>query len=141
MNASASTLETSLKHPKHGASSLIVCTVKARSQTSRFDAGTILFTANAMIFNSIEYTVPEHWLSAIINGDETSFDYYDDAKDYEAYKAFCELEVSNATVEVVGEESYFDSFHDARGYGVLPCNVVDCIFHFPDTAQTELPTA
>ena len=94
-----------------------------------------------MIFSSIEYTVPEHWLSAIINGDETSFDYYDDAKDYEAYKAFCELEVSNATVEVAGEESYFCVYHDARGYGVLPCHVVDCIFHFPDTAQAELPTA
>ena len=46
MNASTLTLKTGPKHPKHGASSLIVCTVKARSQTSRFDAGTILFTAN-----------------------------------------------------------------------------------------------
>ena len=97
-----------------------------------------------MIFNSIEYTVPEHWLSAIINGDESSFDYYDDPEDCKAYKAFCEHEVKDATVEVadgMGEESYFCVNHDARGYGVLPCNVVDCIFHFPDTAQTELPTA
>ena len=94
-----------------------------------------------MIFNSIEYTVPEHWLSAIINGDESSFDYYNDSKDYRAYKAFCEHEVKDATVEVVGEESYFDSFHDAIGYGVLPCNVVDCIFHYPLTEQLELLAA
>lgn len=94
-----------------------------------------------MIFNSVEYTVPEHWLSAIINGDESSFDYYNDSKDYRAYKAFCEHEVKDATVEVVGEESYFDSFHDAIGYSVLPCNVVDCIFHYPLTEQLELLAA
>ena len=46
MNASTSTLETGPRHPRHGASSLIVCTVKARSQTSRFDAGTILSTTD-----------------------------------------------------------------------------------------------
>ena len=91
-----------------------------------------------MTFNSVEYTVPAHWLSAIINGDESSFDYYDDPKDYKAYKAFCEHEVKDAIVEVVGEESYFDPFHDASGCGVLPCDVVDCIFHYPATVQTEL---
>ena len=90
-----------------------------------------------MNFNSIEYTVPAHWLSAIVNGDETSFDYYDDPKDYRAYKAFCKHEVQDATVEVVGEE-YFSNSHDASGYGVLPCSVVDCIFHYPTTTQTEL---
>ena len=91
-----------------------------------------------MDFNSIEYTVPAHWLSAIVNGDETSFDYYNDPKDYKAYKAFCEHEVKDATVEVVGDEEYFDRYHDARGYGVLPCSVVDCIFHFPVTEQLTL---
>ena len=94
-----------------------------------------------MSFNSIEYTVPAHWLSAIINGDESSFDHCDNPKDYEAYKAFCEHEVKDATVEIAFEESYFYSFHDAREYGVLPCNVVDCIFHYPATVQTELLAA
>jgi hypothetical protein len=92
-----------------------------------------------MIFNSIEYTVPAHWLSAIINGDETSFDYYDNPEDYKAYNEFCEHEVRDATVEVVGEESYFARFHDATGYGVLPCNVVDCIFHYPLAVQQQIP--
>lgn len=73
-----------------------------------------------------------------MNGDESSFDYYNDSKDYRAYEAFCEHEISNATVEVVGEESYFASSHDASGYGVLPCDVVDCIFHFPVTEQLLL---
>lgn len=94
-----------------------------------------------MNFQSIEFTVPAHWLSAIINGDESSFDYYEDPKDYKAYKAFCKHEVKDATVEVVGEESYFASSHDARCYGVLPCDVVDCIFHYPLTNQLELSLA
>jgi hypothetical protein len=89
-------------------------------------------------FESIEYTVPEHWLSALINGDETSFDYWDDPKDYNAYRAFCKHEVKDATIEVVSEDPYFASCHDASDYGVLPCNVVDCIFHFPLSEQTEL---
>jgi hypothetical protein len=84
-----------------------------------------------MDFNSIEYAVPAHWLSAIVNGDETSFDYYDKPKDYKAYKAFCEHEVKDATVEVVGEEEHFAHSHDATGYGVLACSVMDCIFHYP----------
>ena len=94
-----------------------------------------------MNFNSIEYTVPSHWLSAIVNGDETSFDYYNDPKDYKAYKAFCEHEVKDATVEVVSDEEYFAHSHDATGYGVLPCSVVDCIFHFPVTEQLAIPGA
>lgn len=94
-----------------------------------------------MNFDSIEYAVPAHWLSAIINGDESSFDCYNDPKDYKAFNAFCEHEVKDATVEVVSEEPYFANNHDANDCGVLPCDVVDCIFHFPLTIQTELIAA
>jgi hypothetical protein len=90
-----------------------------------------------MKFESVEYTVPSHWLSGIINGDETGFDCDDDPKDYRAYKAFCEREVRDATVEVVDGEGYFQPFHDARGYGVLPCAVHDCIFHYPIKEQSS----
>jgi len=84
-----------------------------------------------VVFNSVEYSVPSHWLSAIVNGDETSFDYYDDKEDYDRYKAFCDGEVKDATVEVVSDEGYFSRSHDASPYGVLPCSVVDCMFHYP----------
>lgn len=95
-----------------------------------------------MQFESIEYSVPAHWLCAIVNGDETSFDYYDDPKDYRAYKAFCEHEVKDAIVEIPeGNEEYFSNHHDAELYGVPPCDVIDCIFHFPLTAQTTIPGA
>jgi len=84
-----------------------------------------------MQFESVEFQVPAHWLSAIINGDETSFDYYDDDLDHQAYLAFCKYEVKDAMVEVVEEESFFSSYHDARGYSVLPCDVFECVFHYP----------
>jgi hypothetical protein len=86
-----------------------------------------------MKFETIEYTVPEHWICAIVNGDESSFDYYDNPADYAAYQAFCNHEIKSAMVEVVGEESYFAHYHDASGYDVLACHVVDCLFHFPIT--------
>lgn len=90
-----------------------------------------------MKFESVEYTVPSHWLSAIINGDETGFDYDGDPKDYKAYKSFCEHEVRDATVEVVGDEGHLLSFHDACDYGVPPCDVHDCIFHYPIKEQSS----
>ncbi|CAB4147419.1 hypothetical protein UFOVP431_29 [uncultured Caudovirales phage] len=94
-----------------------------------------------MNFNSVEYTVPAHRLCGIVNDDETLFDCNSDPKDYKAFKAFCEHEVKDAIVEVVSEEPYFANNHDANSYGVLPCDVVDCVFHFPLTIQTELIAA
>jgi hypothetical protein len=82
-------------------------------------------------FNSVEYVVPAHWLSAIVNGDETSFGYYDDDSDYQAYLAFCQQEVRDVVVEVISEEEYFSKYHDAQPYGVLAGSVVDCMFHYP----------
>lgn len=82
-------------------------------------------------FNSVEYRVPAHWISAIVNGDETSFTFCADQKDYMAYIRFVESEVLGAIVEVVSDEPYFSSHHDASTYGVLPCDVLDCIFHYP----------
>jgi hypothetical protein len=72
--------------------------------------------------------IPEHWLSAIVNGDESGFDYCDDTQDYRAYKAFCEGEPSDGwRVSSCDGEGQFSRSHDASAYGVLPCNVVTCI--------------
>jgi len=72
--------------------------------------------------------IPEHWLSAIVNGDESSFDYYDNAEDYKAYKAFCAGELSDGwNVTTCDDEGSFMWGHDASAYGVLACNVRECL--------------
>jgi hypothetical protein len=47
-----------------------------------------------MNFTKSTLLILGHWLSTIINGDETSFDYYDDPADYRAYRA---LDATEAT--------------------------------------------
>ena len=79
-------------------------------------------------WEAVTLEIPEHWLSAIVNGDESSFDYYNDAKHYQAYKAFCEHELSDGwMIADQEEESSFSNCHDATNYGVLPCSVVKCL--------------
>lgn len=79
-------------------------------------------------FEAMTLSVPSHWLSAIVNGDESSFDCYGDAGDYRAYKAFSKGELSGGwSVTSTAEESEFSKSHDATGYGVLACDVTTCI--------------
>lgn len=79
-------------------------------------------------WEAVTLEIPAHWSSAIINGDESSFDYYDDAKDYRAYRAFCKAELSDGwAIADQEEESCFSNYHDATNYGVLPCDVVKCL--------------
>lgn len=78
-------------------------------------------------FEAKTLEVPEHWLSAIINGDETSFDYSGDERDYRNYQAFCAGELSDGwSVSSYDEESEFSHCHDASAYGVLACGVYQC---------------
>ena len=86
-----------------------------------------------------ELLIPDHWLSAIINGDETSFDYYDDPADYKAYQLFCRGEIGNGTVSTLEDESSFYHRHDASPYGVLPCGCVRCsVWNRTDTWSVEV---
>lgn len=72
--------------------------------------------------------VPEHWISAIVNGDETGFDYSGDERDYRSYQAFCEEELSDDWhISSYEDEPGFSHCHDASSYGVLACNVVRCV--------------
>lgn len=92
------------------------------------DAKCEAINADTTEWEAVTLEIPAHWLSAVINGDESSFDYYDDAKDYQAYKAFCEHELSNGwTIADQEDESYFSNCHDATNYWVLPCSVVKCL--------------
>jgi len=35
---------------------------------------------------TVTFTAPSHWSSALINGDESAFDYYEDKKDFAEYE-------------------------------------------------------
>jgi hypothetical protein len=75
-------------------------------------------------FHAITFDVPQHWLPALINGDESGLDDRDSAQ----FKAFCDEELSNSWhVSSYDDESDFMTHHDARPYGVLACNAVKCL--------------
>ena len=76
--------------------------------------------------------VPDHWINAVVNGDESVFDDYDDM-DHEAYKVFVYKEIpENAYVDIVpGNESNFMKYHHATDYGVLACNCTQVIVSTP----------
>lgn len=71
--------------------------------------------------------IPDHWLIAIVNGDESVFDYYDNVDDYHSYLQFTEEELNGWHVSDYETESEFSHYHDASAYGVLPCTVVKCL--------------
>jgi hypothetical protein len=79
-------------------------------------------------FEAKTLDVPKHWLSAIVNNDETSFDYYNDKRDYIRYEAFCDGELSDGWhVSSYDDEGDFMTYHDAQPYGVLACDAVKCL--------------
>jgi hypothetical protein len=79
-------------------------------------------------WEAITLDVPQHWLSAIVNGDESSFDYYDDPVDHKAYKQFCAGELSDGwSISAYESEGQFSRSHDATAYGVKACAVVQCL--------------
>ena len=81
------------------------------------------------IKSSATLEVPAHWLSAICNGDETSFDLFSDPSDRDAYKRFIKDNIPATAVVDPDEDGcvFFSSYHDARDYGVLPCDCVDVL--------------
>jgi hypothetical protein len=68
--------------------------------------------------------VPEHWLSAIINGDSSGLS----DEDEEELNAFEQEELSDGwNIASYEEEGSFSHCHDASPYGVLACNVVETL--------------
>jgi hypothetical protein len=65
--------------------------------------------------------VPEHWLSALVNGDESGLTDKESAQ----LDAFCDGELADGwSVTRDSEESELMRFHDAQPYGVLACDAV-----------------
>jgi hypothetical protein len=79
------------------------------------------------------YELPQHWASALINGDDSGLD-EDDIERLNEFERDMVKEYGKCWCVDVEEEGYFKTYHDARKYGVLACNVA--IFTF-DTSPDE----
>jgi hypothetical protein len=68
--------------------------------------------------------VPSHWLSALVNGDDSGLD-DDECRQLEW---FCRDELSDGwNITAWEDESSFMRYHDAQPYGVLACDSVECL--------------
>ena len=70
-------------------------------------------------FEAMTLTVPSHWLSALVNGDESGLD----DRESRQLAAFCDGELSGGWhVSSYEDEGSFCCDHDAKAYGVLACD-------------------
>lgn len=75
------------------------------------------------------YDLPEHWASALINGDESGLD-DDDAAALDRWEHATRGADSFFCVDVADSDSGdFRRYHDAERFGVLACNVAQFTFH------------
>jgi hypothetical protein len=76
-------------------------------------------TTNEHIF----YQIPAHWINALTKEDYTVF--RQKPQERSAFNKFVSNFIEGGTILSVGQSSYFSKHHDARPYGMLPCDVVD----------------
>lgn len=76
-----------------------------------------------MTLESVSYTLPAHWAGALINDDRTGLE---DA-DEQQLDALLEGESLPSPVDC-SDEPFFCVHHDARQYGVLPCDCLEFAF-------------
>lgn len=80
----------------------------------------------------IELTLPDHWASALINGDMTAFD---DAE-HDEFNKWLEGHVKEYgsfwCLSKADESEGFLQYHDARSAGVLACDCSIYTFEVPD---------
>ena len=86
-----------------------------------------------MQVESIQYQVPSHWLSALVNCDYSGLT----NEDQRQFDSFCRGEIGGMRRQgyiFIGvdcaDESYFAKHHDGAPYGCLPCDVTDCVLSF-----------
>jgi hypothetical protein len=72
---------------------------------------------------TVTYVLPEHWASALINGDESGMD----ADESDTLAAWLDTHPSLSCVDVADDAS-FTAWHDARAVNVKACNAATFIF-------------
>ena len=77
---------------------------------------------------TITLELPDFWATALFNDDTSGFEYEDE----KPFQDFCEWMLKNyGTSEPVDmkEEGHFATYHDAKRFGVLACNVHEYTFY------------
>ena len=84
----------------------------------------------------IEMTLPTHWLTAIFNDDRTGFN----DEDEQQYNSWIkDMNTDNFDWHELDceQEPHFATYHDAKRYGVLACDVVRVTFAAAPTNREE----
>ena len=85
--------------------------------------------------NTVTLTLPQHWMSALINSDLSGYD-DDEIDQLELFTDFMLKTYGNAIpLDYDTDSDNFMTWHDAREFGVLACDVYDVTF--PITKQEE----
>ena len=73
----------------------------------------------------IYFQIPAHWIPAITQKDMSIFSDPRYKKERKAFDTLNYIHITHGTITTVGQSPYFSTQHDARPYGIEPCDVVD----------------
>ena len=85
-----------------------------------------------MTSDTLELTIPAHWICPIIYGDTTGMDDTEE-RAFDRWLDDHVREFGPITRGDVVEEPHFVRYHDAAEYGVLACDCHDVTFMIPAT--------
>ena len=77
--------------------------------------------------NLEHFILPEHWASALVNGDDSGMD-PEDIAHIEAWSESTGFETLNCVDVQFNDSGDFRTYHDAKHVGVLACNVAQYTF-------------
>ena len=86
--------------------------------------GLLKLPRSAVTDNHIWFQIPAQWANALLNNDETRLENVT-KQELQAFRQFMYHYVETGDVLSMGQSPYFSKHHDARPYGVLPCDVID----------------
>ena len=71
---------------------------------------------------TVTLELPDFWATALFNDDTSGFEYEDD-KQFQDFCAWMLLYYGTSEPVDKEEEGHFATYHDAKRFGVLACNV------------------
>jgi len=76
----------------------------------------------------IEYTLPVHWASSLINGDDSGLDDIEQAQLDEFIADMIDEHGKCYCIGAKSDDTTFFKYHDASSYGVLACECAIFVF-------------